>query len=412
MLDPITIQFPFRAAKRSLMTAQVADLFGLSEIEAPHIVAENVTLDIQPGDVVLFTGPSGSGKSSLMREAGRQLGAVDVFALILPDVPLIEALTGTLEERLNALAACGLSEARLLLRTPTELSDGQRYRFRIAFALQISPLAPIPSPLLLDEFGAILDRTLAKVLAFNLRKLAARSGVGVLCATTHEDLLEDLNPDVHVKCLGEGHIEVERRAVKKKRISFANEFWLSEGTRCDWPYFARWHYRSHHLAFTRRVMLLWHNAEPVGICVFSAPAASLKLRSQFFGMKNPRSRVALTSLNQQLWLLQRVVIHPTYRGAGIAAAFVRRCCELCPVDWIETLTAMGHANPFFERAGFTKVGVIRKPNSATGSTRDAYGQGDSVTAETQSKSRHSEPIYYVFDNRRRNHPQITPIHTE
>ncbi len=149
------------------------------------------------------------------------------------------------------------------------------------------------------------------------------------------------------------------------------------------------------------MIVLWHAAEPVGICVFSAPAASLKLRSQFFGLQNPRSRVALTSLNHQLWLLQRLVIHPTYRGAGIASAFVRRCCELCPVDWVETLTAMGHANPFFERAGFTKVGVIRKSTTATGSTHHAYGHGNTVTAETVAKSRHSEPVYYVFDNRNR-----------
>ena len=33
--------------------------------------------------------------------------------------------------------------------------------------------------------------------------------------------------------------------------------------------------------------------------------------------------MALSALNEQLWLLQRVVIHPTYRGAGIAANFVR-----------------------------------------------------------------------------------------
>ena len=190
-------------------------------------------------------------------------------------------------------------------------------------------------------------------------------------------------------------------ARRKKNISIANEFWLSDGTRADWAYFARWHYRSHHLAFTRRVNVLWHNAEPIGICVFSAPAASLQLRSQFFGLKNPRSRVALTSLNHQLWLLQRVVIHPTFRGAGIAAAFVRRCCQLCPADWIETLTSMGHANPFFERAGFTKVGVIRKSNSTKGSVRHVYGHADQVTAETIAKSRHSEPVYYVFDNRKR-----------
>src|SRR5207248_9325375 len=131
------------------------------------------------------------------------------------------------------------------------------------------------------------------------------------------------------------------------------------GSRSDWPYFARWHDRTPNHAYTRKVILLWHGAEPVGICVFGTPAASLSLRSRFFGLHNPRSRVALSALNEQLWLLQRVVLHPTYRGAGIAAGFVRAACESCPVPWVETLTAMGHANPFFERAGFTRVGVIR-----------------------------------------------------
>jgi len=100
-------------------------------------------------------------------------------------------------------------------------------------------------------------------------------------------------------------------------------------------------------------------------------------------------------MNGQLWLLQRVVLHPTYRGAGIAAEFVRRACELCPVDWIETLSAMGHANPFFERAGFVRVGVTRKSGRQNG----AYA-GGRVTAETEEKSRHSDPVYYVFDNRK------------
>jgi GNAT superfamily N-acetyltransferase len=185
---------------------------------------------------------------------------------------------------------------------------------------------------------------------------------------------------------------------KKKPLSFANEFWLSEGTRADWPYFARWHYRSHHLAYTRRVMLLWQRLEPVGICVFGSPAASLALRSKFFGLTRCRSRVALAALNQQVWLLQRVVLHPTVRGAGIAAGFVRRACELCPVDWIETLSAMGQANPFFERAGFVRVGVIRHRDRASRG-HGAYGGRGRISAESLRKSRHSEPVYYVYDNR-------------
>ena len=152
------------------------------------------------------------------------------------------------------------------------------------------------------------------------------------------------------------------------------------------------------------MILLWHGREPIGICVFGTPAASLSLRTRFFGLSNPRSGVAIAGLNQQLWLLQRVVIHPTYRGAGIAASFVRRACQLCPVDWIETLSAMGQVNPFFERAGFTRVGVIRKPSPTReqGTRNGAYGSKRTrISAETLSKSRFSEPVYYVFDNRRR-----------
>ncbi len=209
MLAPVTVRYPFRPARRSLVSGQVADLFGLTGDEPPHTVADNLALDVRPEDLVLFTGPSGSGKSSLLREAGKQLNAVDAAALPLPDVPLIDALPGTVEERLGLLAACGLGEARLLLRTPAELSDGQRYRFRTAFALSRR------SPILLDEFAAVLDRTLAKVLAFNLRKLVTRTGVGALLATTHDDLLDDLNPDVTVRCHGDGDVTVTRHPAKK-----------------------------------------------------------------------------------------------------------------------------------------------------------------------------------------------------
>jgi ABC-type ATPase with predicted acetyltransferase domain len=209
VLTPITIAYPIRPKRRSLACNQVADLFGLSLDEPPAVIAQNLELPIEPGDRVLFTGPSGSGKSSIMNAAARQLGAVDAMALTLPETPIVEALNGPLADRLSLLSSCGLSEARLLLRSPAELSEGQRYRFRIAYALNRNAPA-----IALDEFTATLDRTLAKVVAFNLRKL--KTDATILMATTHEDLVEDLQPDVHVICRGDGNIAVERRTVKKK----------------------------------------------------------------------------------------------------------------------------------------------------------------------------------------------------
>ncbi len=97
------------------------------------------------------------------------------------------------------------------------------------------------------------------------------------------------------------------------------------------------------------------------------------------------------------------MLHPTNRGAGIAAAFVKRACATCPVDWIETLSAMGQVNPFFERAGFVRVGVIRKQQKKD--RRHSYGsiygtREVRVSGETIRKSQFSEPVYYVLDNRR------------
>ena len=218
MLAPITIRYSFRPAKRSLATGEVADLFGLPEREPPHAVAENVTLDLRPGDVALFTGPSGSGKSSLLREVAKQVDAADAFALELPERPLIDTQPGPVADRLALLAGCGLSEARLLLRTPAELSEGQRYRFRLAFALSRGT-----KWIVADEFTATLDRPLARVVAFNLRKLANRAGVGILAATTHDDVADDLNPDLHVRCGSDG-IRAERRDVKKKTCRSRTSF--------------------------------------------------------------------------------------------------------------------------------------------------------------------------------------------
>lgn len=218
-----SIQYPIRPHQRSLLTAQVADLFGLPEQEPPHRIVENLHVPIAPGQLVLISGMSGAGKSSILRALAAEVNALDAMSVSLPEVPLIEALPGSLEERLNLLSACGLSEARLFLRLPSELSDGQRYRFRMAYSFA-QAVENRDRFLQLDEFAAVLDRTLAKVLAFNLRRLVDRLQIGVLCATTHDDLQTDLNPDTWVDCRGDGEVIVTQFDVKKKTSRSATNF--------------------------------------------------------------------------------------------------------------------------------------------------------------------------------------------
>lgn len=118
----------------------------------------------------------------------------------------------------------------------------------------------------------------------------------------------------------------------------------------------------------------------------------------------------MRALNSQLIMLSRVVIHPAYRGGGVAHQFVRRSCELSGFPWIETLAQMGHVNPFFERAGFHRVGSAptrdrsRNSHSKLYGNRQDYAQKKGlISQETYNKSRFSNPVYYVFDNRQNCH---------
>ena len=176
------------------------------------MIAERLELDIRPGDMVFFAGPSGSGKSSLLQATAALLPrVVSVDDLRLPKRCLADALPLPIQAGLELLGTCGLAEARLLVRTPEELSEGERHRFRLALGiarLQSRASRKRQRPenstrsgwLMADEFTAKLDRTTAKVVAFNLRRLADRIGVGFLLAGAYDDILADLDPDLLVRC--------------------------------------------------------------------------------------------------------------------------------------------------------------------------------------------------------------------
>lgn len=188
----------------------VAAMFGLGLDAGREIeLIPPTLLTLRAGQVVFITGPSGGGKSTLPRLIRNAVpDALDLDTLPEPaDVPLVDALADLeLDAALRVLTLAGLGDAFVMLRRPGELSDGQRCRFRLAQAFAAAEREPRGGgrfPVLLaDELGATLDRTTAATaatVARGARKWATRTGACFIAATTHDDLLEPLSPDVLIE---------------------------------------------------------------------------------------------------------------------------------------------------------------------------------------------------------------------
>jgi ABC-type ATPase with predicted acetyltransferase domain len=51
----------------------------------------------------------------------------------------------------------------------------------------------------------------------------------------------------------------------------------------------------------------------------------------------------------------RVVVHPKYRTIGLGQQLVRETLAQCGTPWVETTAVMARYNPFFEKAGMTRI---------------------------------------------------------
>ena len=186
-------------------------------------VLEGASLEIQAGQFVSLVGPSGSGKSSLLRAVmGLQrtsdgtiettgLGPNDIGILFQDDallpwrtaienVALGLRLNGRDRRQANAeseewLARLGLSG--LEGRYPRELSGGQRKRVALAQVLALKPRL-----LLMDEPFASLDAIVRARVTQDVVDLVEGEGIGVLLVT--HDLEEAIALSDRVYLLSQG----------------------------------------------------------------------------------------------------------------------------------------------------------------------------------------------------------------
>ncbi|MEZ5340872.1 MAG: ATP-binding cassette domain-containing protein [Acidimicrobiales bacterium] len=200
-----------------------------TEVESKPVL-NDVSFDVQPGELVGLVGRSGEGKSTLLALAGgllaTQIGLIQVAGVelagasmaercrvrrchvrmvfqeagllaglsVLDNVGLPLELSGvgrsaSLEAATGALTQLGL--AGLSSRRPSELSTGQRQRVGIARAM--AGLEPqTPRVVLVDEPTASLDRASSNDVMAALQR-AADAGMAVLTATHDPGVIEAMD---------------------------------------------------------------------------------------------------------------------------------------------------------------------------------------------------------------------------
>ncbi|MEM3510068.1 MAG: ATP-binding cassette domain-containing protein [Nitrososphaerales archaeon] len=342
-------------AEVSDRTIGVSEAFGLSVgVENPNTIYKDLLIDIKPGDVIYITGDSGTGKSTLLSDIASALKESGSFGKVIQDKEvevnqdsvLVEALGSDLEQAIKYLSLAGLNEATLFIRRYRDLSEGQKYRFKIAKMMSIGA-----NTLGFDEFCLLLDRENAKIVAYCVQKVAQNLGATLLVATSHRDLLEDLQLNIYiVKGMGEA-VEVKYiEDVKSRPCSILKEIVVKEGSIRDLETLKRYHYRDGKLCNIKKVFKAELRGETVGVIVYSTPTYSNAGRTKYFGR-----HVDVEHLNRDFITISRVVIHPKYRGVGLAVRLVKETLPKVGYKYVEALVVMAKYNPFFKKAGMQEV---------------------------------------------------------
>lgn len=361
------------AVERTPRVAQVEGMFDMPPTtKCSFRLAADLPLEGWPWLVGLVVGPSGSGKSSLAREAwpGRVVAGFKwpENRSILDGFP---AAAGV-KEIVGCLSSVGLSSPPAWRRPFRCLSNGEQFRVTLARAL----LEGAGGVTVFDEFTSVVDRVVAKVGSAAVAKCVRRTRRQFVAVTCHEDVEEWLQPDWVFNTLAG---TFARRTVQARPVV---ELRVRKGTRAEWNLFRRHHYLSESLS----TLASCYVGE-----VWGRPATFTAV-------------VSFPHPTRSGWREHRTVCLPDFQGVGLGTAMADLIAGVYAATGKPYRSVTSHPAVVAHRARSKNWTMVRKPSlmfgRQGGSTLRAVGCGSAREVSDKfrlsaSSSRYTGSFEYV-----------------
>lgn len=145
---------------------------------------------------------------------------------------------------------------------------------------------------------------------------------------------------------------------------------LVDGSASDYHALCEHHYRNRRPATMMRILAFRRRGQQsprgfpshvlgdqcVAVLIESMPPLDSRMRNialgnRYHSVRDRRLRAAM--INRDVRTISRVIVHPQWRGLGLARRLVQKALDTATTPFTEAFAAMGRVHPFFSQAGMT-----------------------------------------------------------